>query len=702
MSDTPVPTAAPNPLLAEPVLPPFDTIQPAHAEPAIVELIENCRDQLRKALENCGDNPTWEEALAPLEEAQDRLHKAFSPVSHLNSVLSGEWRAPYEACLARVTEYWTEVGQDPDLFQVYRRLAKAADFANWPQARKQAVRHGLRDMHLGGVSLEGRKRERYASISKRLAELSSKFANNVLDATNAWTLNIEDESALAGIPETALAAAKAAAESKGKPGWLLTLDGPCFLAVMMFADNRDLRHQMHTAFITRASEIGPNGGEFDNANVMAEILSLRAEKAHLLGMKNYAELSLASKMAEDPQQVESFLWDLAKRARPAAVKEFTELQNFACDELGLDRLQPWDVPWAGEKLKQSRYALNQEALRPYFPYPKVLAGLFAVAEKLFGVVAEVDTSVATYHPDVQFYWLKRAGVPIAGFYLDPYAREKKRGGAWMDDVRVRRQTVAGLQLPVAYLVCNFSSPSAAGASSPSAAGASSPSSDTPALLTHNEVTTLFHEFGHGLHHMLTQVDVAAVSGINGVAWDAVELPSQFLENWCWEPEALAMISGHYQTGEPLPRELLDKMLAAKNFQSAMFTVRQLEFALFDFLLHSRPEGANPEEIQRLINEVRDRVSVVPVSPDNRFQNGFSHIFAGGYAAGYYSYKWAEVLSADAFSLFEENGIFDPDTGTRFLHTILEQGGSREAQDLFTEFRGRGPKIDALLRHSGIE
>ncbi|MBN8429521.1 M3 family metallopeptidase [Microbulbifer salipaludis] len=678
--------ASANPLLRAPLLPPFDTVKPAHAEPAISKLIANCREQLDSCLKNAGKEPTWEETVAPLEEAQDQLSKAFSPVSHLNSVLSGNWRAPYEACLAQVTEYWTELGQNPELYAVYRALAKSPDFASWPQARQQAVRHGLRDMHLGGVSLEGEKRERYAAISQRLAELKSTFANNVLDATNAWSLNITEEAELQGIPESALATASALADARGKDGWLLTLDGPCFLAVMTHAENRELRHKMHYAFITRASNVGPNAGEFDNANVMAEILSLRAEQAHLLGMKNYAERSLASKMAESPEHVERFLRDLAKRAKPAAVQEFTELQAFAADELGLDQLQPWDVTWAAEKLKQARYAVSQEELRPYFPYPKVLSGLFAVAEKLFGVTAELDSSVPTYHPDVHFYWLKRAGEPIAGFYLDPYARENKRGGAWMDDARVRRQTSAGLQLPVAYLVCNFSSPS----------------KDTPALLTHYEVTTLFHEFGHGLHHMLTQVDVAAVSGINGVAWDAVELPSQFLENWCWEPEALAMIAGHYETGEPLPQALLEKMLAAKNFQSAMFTMRQLEFALFDFLLHSRPEGANADEIQRLINEVRAQVSVVPVSPDNRFQNSFSHIFAGGYAAGYYSYKWAEVLSADAFSLFEETGIFDPATGNRFLTAVLEQGGSRDAQDLFAEFRGRAPKIDALLRHSGIE
>jgi oligopeptidase A len=403
-------------------------------------------------------------------------------------------------------------------------------------------------------------------------------------------------------------------------------------------------------------------------------------------MANYAELSLATKMAPDCDRVVQFLEDLAARARPAAQREYAELQSFAAQQLGLSELQPWDIAWTSEKLKQDRYAISQEELRPYFPYAKVLAGLFTVVEKLFGVSAERDESVPVWHRDVQFFWLLRSGERIAGFYLDPFARENKRGGAWMDTVCVRRKTVEGLQLPIAYLVCNFSPP----------AGGS------PSLLTHNEVTTLFHEFGHGLHHMLTKVDVAAVSGINGVAWDAVELPSQFLENWCWQPQAIGMISAHYQTGEPLPQALLEKMLAAKNFQSALFTVRQLEFALFDFRLHSRPEGANSEQIQRLLNEVREQVGVVPVAVENRFQHAFSHIFAGGYAAGYYSYKWAEVLSADAFSLFEVRGVFDRGTGEKFLHSVLEQGGSRDALDLFTEFRGREPKIDALLRHSGIE
>ncbi|UHQ54037.1 M3 family metallopeptidase [Microbulbifer sp. YPW16] len=671
-----------NPLSENALLPPFDRLHPEHAEPAIGELIDACREVLREGLRQ----PGWDTTLAPLEEAEDRLSRAFSPVSHLNSVLSGDWRAPYEAALAEVTAYSTEQGQNRELFEVYRDIAGSDEFAQWPQARRQMIELGLRDFRLGGVALDGEERERFAANKRRLAELSSRFANNVLDATNAWTHHTRDVEELAGLPATALAAAEEAARNRDQEGWTITLDGPCYLAVMTHADNRDLREMVYRAFVSRASDVGPQAGAFDNSAVMEEILTLRAEQAQLLGFGSYAELSVARKMATDAATVTRFLEDLAARARPAAEREFAELQAFARETLDLDHLHPWDIPWAAEKLKQARYAVSQEALRPYFPFPRVLEGLFAVVEKLFAVTVEEDTSVPVWHEDVQFFWLSRDGERIAGFYLDPFARERKRGGAWMDTVTTRRQGAGGLQLPVAYLVCNFSA----------ATG------DTPSLLTHNEVTTLFHEFGHGLHHMLTRVDVAAVSGINGVAWDAVELPSQFLENWCWEPEAIAMISGHYKTGAALPQALQEKMLAARNFQSAMFTVRQLEFALFDFLLHSRPGGATAQEIQQLLDEVRARVAVVPVIADNRFQHSFSHIFAGGYAAGYYSYKWAEVLSADAFSLFEEQGIFDRDTGQHFLHCILEQGGSRDALDLFTEFRGREPKIDALLRHSGID
>ncbi|WP_226643809.1 M3 family metallopeptidase [Microbulbifer variabilis] len=671
-----------NPLLNIPLLPPFNQLQPEQVKPAITKLIEDCQKQLQHGLEN----PGWESTLEPLEQVQDQLNRAFSPISHLNSVLSGEWRAPYEAALAQVTAYWTEQGQNRELYEVYQQLAASPEFANWPQPRKKSVELGLRDFELSGVGLEGEARERFAANSKRLSELTSQFANNVLDATNAWSWHTENEADLSGLPETALAAAMSAAKAKGKNGWLITLEGPSYLAVMTHAENRELRQLVHTAFASRASEVGPNAGEFDNSEVMESILALRAEQARLLGMANYAELSLASKMAPSCERVLEFLNDLAKRAKPAAEQEMAELRKFASEEYQLEELQPWDIAWVAEKLKQQRYAISQEELRPYFPYAKVVEGLFAVVEKLFGVTVQEDTTVATWHKDVQFFWLYRDGERIAGFYLDAFAREKKRGGAWMDTVTTRRRSEDSLQLPVAYLVCNFSP----------AAG------DMPSLLTHYEVTTLFHEFGHGLHHMLTQIDVAAVSGINGVAWDAVEMPSQFLENWCWQPQAIAMISAHYQTGEALPAELLEKMLAAKNFQSAMFTVRQLEFALFDFRLHASEEAMDAEKIQQLIMAVRSEVAVVPVAEENRFQHGFSHIFAGGYAAGYYSYKWAEVLSADAFSLFEEQGIFDSVTGESFMHSILEQGGSRDALELFVEFRGREPDIDALLRHSGIE
>ncbi|AOS96410.1 Oligopeptidase A [Microbulbifer aggregans] len=671
-----------NPLQELPSLPSFDRLEPEQVEPAIDAHLAACDAKLQSGLYQRG----WDNAVAPLEEAQDRLSRAFSPVSHLNSVLSGPWRAPYEAALAKITNYWTELGQNRELYDLYRELAASADFASWPQARRKTIELALRDFHLGGVALEGDERTQFAANSRRLAELSSTFANNVLDATNAWTYRTEDESELTGLPDTAVETARAAAENRGERGWVITLDGPSYLAVMTHAENRDLRKMVHLAFVTRASEQGQHAGRFDNSAVMTEILALRAQQANLLGMNNYAERSLASKMAESNDVVLDFLHNLARRARPAAEREFAELQAFATEQLGLDQLEPWDIAWAAEKLKRERYAVSQEELRPYFPFPKVLKGMFAVVERLFGVTVEADSSVTVWHPDVEFFWLKRGGEKLAGFYLDPFAREKKRGGAWMDTVSTRRQGAEGLQLPVAYLVCNFSPPTGA----------------KPSLLTHYEVTTLFHEFGHGLHHMLTRVDVGPVSGINGVAWDAVELPSQFLENWCWEPEAIAMISGHYESGEPLPEALLDKMLAAKNFQSAMFTVRQLEFALFDFQLHCREQGASAEDVQALLDQVRSEVAVVPVAPENRFQHSFSHIFAGGYAAGYYSYKWAEVLSADAFSLFEERGIFDQETGERFLRSILEQGGSRDALELFTEFRGRGPEIDALLRHSGIE
>jgi len=482
-----------------------------------------------------------------------------------------------------------------------------------------------------------------------------------------------------------VAAARQAAEAKGEDGWLLTLDFPSYIPVMTYADDRALREEVYTAFATRASDQGPHAGQWDNSAVMQEILQLRLEKAQLLGFENYAEYSLATKMAEDPDQVIGFLRDLAEKSLSEAKREYQELCDFAREEFGMASLEAWDVTYFGEKLKHARYEISQEMLRPYFPLPKVLEGMFDVAQRLFGIDICEITEFDSWHKDARHFEVRRNEELIARFYLDPFAREKKRGGAWMDDCRVRRRLDDGsLQLPVAYLVCNFNPPVG----------------DDPALLTHNEVTTLFHEFGHGIHHMLTRIEAADVSGINGVAWDAVELPSQFLENWCWEPEALALISGHYQTGETLPQALLDKMLAAKNFQSGMMMVRQLEFSLFDFQLH-REYQPGETEVQAVLDRIRSEVAVVNPPVLNRFQHSFSHIFAGGYAAGYYSYKWAEVLSADAFSRFEEEGIFNTQTGADFLHAILEQGGSREAMALFTEFRGRKPEVDALLRHSGI-
>jgi oligopeptidase A len=537
---------------------------------------------------------------------------------------------------------------------------------------------------LSGIDLSPEKQKRYGEISKRLSELTSKFSENVLDCTNAFSKHITDVNELSGLPETQLHAAKIAAKAKQLDGYLLTLDIPVYIAVMTYCDNRDLRKTFYEAYNTKASDQGPFAGKWDNNPLMAEILALRHELANLLGFKNYAERSIATKMTETTQQVMDFLYDLADKSLAAAKQEFEELQQFAAQKYQHPQIEAWDVGYFSEKLKQERYAISQEELRPWFPLEKVLSGLFEIAERLFNVNFKADQSVDLYHPDVRFYRVYRDGEEIAAFYMDLYARANKRGGAWMDVCRSRRRTVAGgLQKPVAYLTCNFNGPVG----------------DKPALLTHSEVTTLFHEFGHGLHHMLTQVEEDSVSGIAGVAWDAVELPSQFLENWCWEKEAIALMSGHFESGEPLPDAMLDKMLAAKNFQSAMMMVRQLEFSIFDFRIHQEYQpGMN---IHGLLDDVRKRVAVITPPDFNRFECSFSHIFAGGYAAGYYSYKWAEVLSADAFSRFEEEGIFSPEAGRDFRQHILEKGGSEEPMELFKRFRGREPKVDALLRHSGL-
>ena len=640
--------------------------------------------------------PNWASLVAKLEELDDVLSKAWSPVGHLNSVCnSDELREAYNACLPKLSAYSTEIGQNKNLQQAYQTIKDSPEFAQLNKAQQKTINNALRDFHLAGVDLADDKKQRYGEIKSRLSELSSKFGENVLDATNKWQKLITDETELAGVPESALAGFKQAAKAADKEGLLLTLDFPCYLPVMTYCENSELRKEMYTAFCTRASDQGPHAGEFDNSANMDEILKLRHELANLLGFESYAHYSLASKMAESPEQVISFLEDLGKKSKAQALQEFGELKTFAKEQgaqLVDDSLNAWDVSFYGEKLKQAKYSVSQEEIKPYLPAPKVLSGLFEVANRLFDVsIAEdQDASVENgglYHEDVHLFNISKGGQLIARFYLDLYARGKKRGGAWMDECRVRRIKSDGdAQIPVAYLVCNFTPPVG----------------DQPALLNHDELTTLFHEFGHGIHHMLTQVKTAAVSGINGVAWDAVELPSQFLENWCWEPEALAFITGHVETGEPLPQDLLNKMLNAKHFQSAMMMMRQLEFSLFDFKMHLNYNPENPQAIQDVIRDVREKVAVVTPPDFNRFQHSFGHIFAGGYAAGYYSYKWAEVLSADAYSRFEEEGIFNKETGLSFFNEILSRGGEDDAAVLFKNFRGREPSVEPLLRHSGIE
>ena len=678
-----------NPLLETHELPPFSAIQPEHVEPAISQLIDANRKHLQALLSDL-QQPSWDNLVAPLEAQGDLLDQAWSPVSHLNAVCNNDaLRTAYNNSLALLTEYGTEVSQNTELYNAYQQLADSEDYGRLTQAQKQAVDNALRDFRLGGVALDGEQKKRFGAIQKRLSELSTQFSNNVLDATQAWFKHFTDAEALAGLPESALAQAAQAAAQKQLSGYVVTLDFPSYLAVMMYADNRQLREEMYTAYVTRASADGKkadgsSAAQWDNSALITETLALRHELAQLLGFANYAERSLASKMAESTQQVLDFLNELAQKSRPLAERDIQELRDFAATQDCTD-LQPWDMTYFSEKLRVEKYAISQEELRPYFPAERVITGMFDVVKRLYDIDIVQVAVFDSWHPDVRFYHIFKNGEKIASFYLDLFAREHKRGGAWMADCRVRRKTDTGTQLPVAFLTCNFTPPVG----------------DTPSLLTHDEVTTLFHEFGHGLHHMLTQIDVAAVSGINGVAWDAVELPSQFLENWCWEPEAIPLISAHYQTAEPLPQALLDKMLAAKNFQSGMQMVRQLEFSLFDFRLHAEYDPANPQDPQAVLDQVRRDVAVVQAPAFNRFQNSFSHIFAGGYAAGYYSYKWAEVLSADAFSRFEEEGIFNAQTGESFLHEILQQGGSKAPMELFINFRGREPSIDALLRHSGL-
>ncbi|MDO9919380.1 oligopeptidase A [Glaesserella parasuis] len=673
-----------NPLLNNTGLPKFSQIQPEHVVPAIEQLIQQCRDTIEQVSQI--DTPTWENFYLPQAITGDKLSRAWSPVGHLNSVKnSSELREAYQACLPMLSEYSTWVGQHQGLYQGYVKLKNSPEFATYSLAQKKAIENSLRDFELSGISLPADKQKRYGEISARLSELSSQFSNNVLDATMGWDIVIDDDADLKGLPESALEGAKLSAQSKEKSGYRFTLEFPSYLPVMTYCENRELRQKMYEAYNTRASDQGPNAGKWDNSAIMAETLELRLELAKLLGFESYAELSLATKMAENPTQVVDFLEGLANRSKEQGKKELAELKAFAKERYGVSELQPWDIAFYSEKQKQALYAINDEELRLYFPEERVLSGLFELVKRIFGMRVEEQKEFDSYHENVRFFNIFDETDRLRGsFYLDLYARENKRGGAWMDDcINQKRLADGSLQKPVAYLTCNFNKPIG----------------DKPALFTHDEVTTLFHEFGHGIHHMLTEIDVGDVSGINGVPWDAVELPSQFLENWCWEEDALAFISGHYQTGEPLPKEKLTQLLKAKNFQAAMFVLRQLEFGLFDFRLHM----SEPKEniVLDTLKAVKAQVAVVELPTFVRTPHSFSHIFAGGYAAGYYSYLWAEVLSADAFARFEEEGIFNREVGQSFLDNILTRGGSEEPMVLFERFRGRKPTLDALLRHKGI-
>lgn len=673
-----------NPLLDFSALPRFDAVTPAHVAPAIHQLLDENR-ALIDTLTRPETPANWDGFVQPLTDAGERLSRAWGIVGHLHSVNDvPEWREAYNAMLPEVSRFYAELGQNLALFAKFKALAASPEHATLSPARRRIIANDLRDFRLSGAELPEEHKPRFQQIQEELAALAAKFSENLLDATNAHAEWVGDDKALAGLPEDVKAAARAAAEKDGKPGWKFTLHAPSYIPVMQYADDRDLRARMYRAYATRASEHGRP--EWDNGPLIDNILALRAEEAKLLGFASYAEVSLVPKMASTPAEVAAFLRELAAKARPYGERDLAELREFARTELGMDRLESWDLSWASEKLKQARYAFSDDEVKQYFPEPRVLDGLFHVVQTLFGVVLERDTA-STWHPDVRFFRIVKDGRLIGQFYLDLFARETKRGGAWMDDAISRRMSGAGVQTPVAYLNCNFPGPV----------------DGRPATFSHDDVITLFHETGHGLHHLLTRVDELSVSGIHGVEWDAVELPSQFMENFCWDWAVLQRMTGHVDSGQPLPRELYDKMIAAKNFQSGLQALRQIEFGLFDLLLHGERV---PGSVLQLLDEVRREVAVV-LPPDwQRFPQSFSHIFAGGYAAGYYSYKWAEVLSADAFEAFEEaeqqrGAVLDAATGSRFLDEILAVGGSRPALESFKAFRGREPKVDALLRHSGM-
>ena len=677
-----------NPLLATDHLPAFRSIRPEHVEAAVDAVLAENREAITEILASLPQTAGWEDLIVPLERLDTRLDDVWSPVRHLNSVMNTDaLRAAYNACLPKLSEYASEVSQNTALYEAFDRLAKSPGFAAQPADRRKLVEDALRDFHLSGVDLPEDQKSRLRAINSRLSALTARYEENVLDATQAWTLHLKDDARLAGVPPTARGMLAQNARERELDGYVITLDFPSYYAIMTYAEDRDLREVVYTAYATRASDQGPDGGRFDNSEVMLEILRLRQDKAAITGFRHHAERSLATKMADTPETVEHFLQDLARRARKPAQADLQDMREYAASQLAMEALEAWDYGFVAEKIRSDRLGLSQEMLKPYFPADRVVAGLFGLVERLFGISITADPTVETWHDDVRYYVIRDAeGRERAGFYLDLYARSGKRGGAWMDVCRSRFVTASHQQLPVAYMTCN---------STP-------PVDGKAALFTHDEVITLFHEFGHGLHHMLTRVDHPEIAGISGVEWDAVELPSQFMENWCWEREALDLFARHYETDAAMPEDLYQRMVGTRHFQSALQLLRQVEFALFDMRLHSGPVPETADHVQQTLDRVRDEVAVIRPPSFNRFQNGFAHIFAGGYAAGYYSYKWAEVLSADAFARFEEEGLFSPEVGKDYLKEILEVGASRPALESFKAFRGREPQIDALLRHSGLE
>lgn len=683
-------TPATSPLLDLSGLPRFDAIEPAHVEPAVRSLLDALGATIAR-LQDVPTPPTWDNFVEPIENDGERLGRAWGIAAHMHSVMdTPEWREAYNVMLPEVTRFYAELGQNLKLFEKYKSIRNSEAFATLSPARQRIIDNELRGFRLSGAELPDDQKPRFQAIQEEMAGLGAKFSENILDATNAYSHVVTDESELAGLPADVIAAAREAAEKAGVEGWKFGLKMPSYLPVMQYADSRSLRETLYRAYATRAAEVdnGYSKPEWDNGPLIKQILALRAEEAKMLGYRHYADVSLVPKMAESTEQVLGFLRELAVKAKPFAERDLAELKAFAKDELGLDPLEPWDASYVSEKLRVAQYAFSEQEVKEYLPEPKVLDGLFKVVERLYQVNIKPDTG-PVWHPDVRFFRIERDGQLIGQFYLDLYARDTKKGGAWMDSAITRRRIGNGIETPVAYLVCNFPGPVGG----------------KPATFSHDDVITLFHEAGHGLHHLLTRVDDLAVSGIHGVEWDAVELPSQFMENFCWEWDVVREMTAHADTGEPLPRELFDKMLAAKNFQSGMQTVRQLEFSLFDLLLHMDFDPSR-QHVMDLLAEVRKEVAVLVPPEWHRFPNSFSHIFAGGYAAGYYSYKWAEVLSADAFAAFEESGrpkgsVLDAETGERFWNEILAVGGSRPALDSFKAFRGREPQVDALLRHSGM-